>query len=1151
VNILAEWWQHAGNYALTSKEVRLMKTLGFSSLVLSVIMAAAMIGPGPAQAADQPGIVVRGDLEGPDYLQPPQYYKTLQTMLEEARQGPARLGPPPVHLSGTREILVILLQLTDATPDPAHTVAFYQDRFFDTSPPSVRDFYSEVSYGNFTFVPGAVLGWYASTYSTVDWTNDKNVNPGDPDCRDAVREAIQLANADFNFAPYDFNSDGTVTNDELTIFVIVSGAAGGAFHWFAGGVACDGKTVEGEFSTTYESRHIGSYCHELGHDLGLPDLYDTDNGGTGPSEGIGNYGTMGGGSWTFAQMDAWCRIQLGWVTPTIVTVSGFYDVHDLETHPEAYILVDPSHSTTEYFLVENRYPRNSYYEMVGPPVAPSGTYPDSGIVIYHIDDTMAIPWITSGNNNANADETHKTVDVETAAQATSHVIDADDLDATTNRGDDADLWDATAYDFKSGSTPCSGEWYGGGSNHIIVGHFPVVSPTMNVYLSVNNQPPVAACKPFSAPADPSCCITVSVSDIDNGSDDPDGAGDIASLCITAVDGSPVGCEQQVQVCGQGAHSVTLTITDLAGISDACDAAIEVLNTPPVVICKAFAAHGDQNCCITVNVSDIDNGSHDSEGLSGLCITEMDGSPVGCEQSVQVCGQGMHAATLTATDYCGLTSTCTAPVEVLNQSPVAVCQSFSADADSNCCIVVNLTDLDGGTYDPDGPGDIASLGISAVDGTPVGLEQQVQICGVGAHSVTITVTDWCGAASSCDAPVEVIDVTPPEVTVTLNRDALWPPNHKMAEITAVVEAVDNCDPDPEILLVSITSNEPDDGKGDGDFPRDIQQGDIGTLDLAFLLRAERSGGGEGRIYRIIYSATDNSGNVGLDSAFVRVPHDKSGAAFASVGYAAGGTSFDHKLRNFVLVIPSRPPLYGVDAGGNSLLAQNAFDATQIDVGRAYVGNVKGVVPPEKSLVLDNDGDGLLDLALYYSTPAVERLIAASSPQDNSTGGDYPTSPLVLESSIGAPKPDGSYGPVGLHYVGAEGTDYLVADILKLGPPVPLAKIAPKIMTSSKQPGSKAPGQIPETTSLLPIYPNPFSHGATIPFNLAVQGRVMLEVYDVRGVVVATLRDGVLPAGSHQAVWDGRDAKGRHVAGGIYFARLSTASSQTNQKMLLLK
>jgi endo-1,4-beta-xylanase len=85
------------------------------------------------------------------------------------------------------------------------------------------------------------------------------------------------------------------------------------------------------------------------------------------------------------------------------------------------------------------------------------------------------------------------------------------------------------------------------------------------------------------------------------------------------------------------------------------------------------------------------------------------------------------------------------------------------------------------------------------------------------------------------------------------------------------ATDTCDANPTIRLVSITSDEPDNGLGDGDQPQDIQGAAFGTDDRQFQLRNERSGTGNGRIYTITYSATDASGNQTLRQATVTVPY----------------------------------------------------------------------------------------------------------------------------------------------------------------------------------------------------------------------------------------------------------------------------------------
>ena len=79
--------------------------------------------------------------------------------------------------------------------------------------------------------------------------------------------------------------------------------------------------------------------------------------------------------------------------------------------------------------------------------------------------------------------------------------------------------------------------------------------------------------------------------------------------------------------------------------------------------------------------------------------------------------------------------------------------------------------------------------------------------------------------------------------------------------------DNVDPNVSVTLVSVTSNEPDDGLGDGDTADDI----VILDDLTFNLRAERSGTGEGRVYTITYQATDACGNSTIATATVTVPH----------------------------------------------------------------------------------------------------------------------------------------------------------------------------------------------------------------------------------------------------------------------------------------
>jgi hypothetical protein len=92
------------------------------------------------------------------------------------------------------------------------------------------------------------------------------------------------------------------------------------------------------------------------------------------------------------------------------------------------------------------------------------------------------------------------------------------------------------------------------------------------------------------------------------------------------------------------------------------------------------------------------------------------------------------------------------------------------------------------------------------------------------------------------------------------------NHKYVDVTATVTASDNFDLEPTITLVSVTSNEPDNGLDDGDTENDI----VIVDDFHFQLRAERDGLGAGRIYTITYMVTDDCGNSTTQSVTVTAP-----------------------------------------------------------------------------------------------------------------------------------------------------------------------------------------------------------------------------------------------------------------------------------------
>jgi CHRD domain/FlgD Ig-like domain len=91
----------------------------------------------------------------------------------------------------------------------------------------------------------------------------------------------------------------------------------------------------------------------------------------------------------------------------------------------------------------------------------------------------------------------------------------------------------------------------------------------------------------------------------------------------------------------------------------------------------------------------------------------------------------------------------------------------------------------------------------------------------------------------------------------------------------------------------------------------------------------------------------------------------------------------------------------------------------------------------------------------------------------------------------------------------------------------------------------------STELLQNYPNPFNPSTTVAYVLARQMPVRVDIFDVSGRRVATIADGVRPAGRNEATWHGVDASGNPVASGVYFYRLVADGSVQTRKMVLVK
>jgi hypothetical protein len=130
-------------------------------------------------------------------------------------------------------------------------------------------------------------------------------------------------------------------------------------------------------------------------------------------------------------------------------------------------------------------------------------------------------------------------------------------------------------------------------------------------------------------------------------------------------------------------------------------------------------------------------------------------------------------------------------------------------------------------------------------------------------------------------------------VTTQPIELWPPNHKYHTINMsdlVASATDNCSGNltSSVVIASVSSDELENSGGDGNTLNDIV---IAANCKSVQLRAERDGGGNGRVYTIVLRVKDAAGNVGTASRTVTVPANQGGGPAVlgpGPGYTVTGT-----------------------------------------------------------------------------------------------------------------------------------------------------------------------------------------------------------------------------------------------------------------------
>ncbi|WP_432537434.1 immune inhibitor A domain-containing protein [Kineococcus arenarius] len=286
--------------------------------------------------------------------------------------------------------------------------AHYQDMFFGDSGDSFKGAYEEMSSGRYT-VTGDVSDWvrvphneasYGETESQADMTRfiqdsadawyAAEKAKGRTDAQ--VRE--YLASFD-EWDRYDYDGDGDFDEPDGYIdhFQAVHagedesagapswaiwahrwavgqagrGTTGPEFNRFGGVQIGDTGFWIRDYTTEPENGGVGVFAHEFGHDLGLPDLYDTSGG----ENGTGFWTLMSSGSWlghggdaigtTPNHMGAWEKLQLGWLDHEVAR-AGTRSTHNLgpaeHATKRAQALVvelpDDAAGNSRFYIAENR-----------------------------------------------------------------------------------------------------------------------------------------------------------------------------------------------------------------------------------------------------------------------------------------------------------------------------------------------------------------------------------------------------------------------------------------------------------------------------------------------------------------------------------------------------------------------------------------------------------------------------------------------------------------------------------------------------------------------------------------------------------------------------------------------------------------------------
>lgn len=292
----------------------------------------------------------------------PTPYNDVIPIYGSAHSGVAdRLGYGRLHVNGVaaygvRPLMVLMLEFPDRPFAARGKISIFETMFFGSSSGEldIASYTEGVSGGLFRWSSAGVYRLMA--HDLVDTTADESswqcivaercgiagYGSGELLRVHAIAAAVR---AGIDFAPFDVDHDGRVTQDELQIHVVEAwddpNAKGGANRWVSRcvGVA-DGSKVDvcpGRVGSSTEYGSIEVHAHELLHSLGTADLYNASC----DSQGL----TLMSCGGRFVSLDPWHRIQLGWAKPRAFELDGLGRCESVgaigEDHDDPIALVDP------------------------------------------------------------------------------------------------------------------------------------------------------------------------------------------------------------------------------------------------------------------------------------------------------------------------------------------------------------------------------------------------------------------------------------------------------------------------------------------------------------------------------------------------------------------------------------------------------------------------------------------------------------------------------------------------------------------------------------------------------------------------------------------------------------------------------------------